>query len=59
VLLRQGETDGAGLAREIASWYDQRDRLPRMGAALAKLDHPDAAERIAEELLSLAGENIG
>lgn len=54
IILRQDETDGSILAERIADWYHRREELVRMGEALGKLDHPDAAERIAEELVVLA-----
>ena len=54
-LLRQPEADGALLAERIACWYDRREGLEQAGAALAVLDHPDAAERIAGGLIALAG----
>jgi UDP-N-acetylglucosamine--N-acetylmuramyl-(pentapeptide) pyrophosphoryl-undecaprenol N-acetylglucosamine transferase len=55
VLMRQKESDGSRLAEEVLGWYDRRSELPRMGEALGKLDHPDAAARIADELFALAG----
>jgi len=55
MLLRQNESDGKRLVKEILGWYDRRHELPLMGEALGKLDHPDAAERIAAELIALAG----
>ena len=54
-LLRQNEATGAILAERIAYWYHRRERLPQLGAALESLDRPDAANRIAEELIVLAG----
>jgi UDP-N-acetylglucosamine--N-acetylmuramyl-(pentapeptide) pyrophosphoryl-undecaprenol N-acetylglucosamine transferase len=54
-LLRQAETDGAVLAERIAYWYHRREQLPAKARSLAALDRPDAAERIAAELISLAG----
>ncbi len=54
VILRQGEADGAALAERIGGWYHQRDELARAGEALESLDRPDAADRIAEELIGLA-----
>ena len=54
LILRQNETDGRQLSQRIADWYDRRSDLPRMGAALEKLDRPGAAAGIAAELITLA-----
>lgn len=53
-LLRQAEADGTILADSIANWYHHREKLEQAGDSLADLDRPDAAEKIAEELITLA-----
>jgi UDP-N-acetylglucosamine--N-acetylmuramyl-(pentapeptide) pyrophosphoryl-undecaprenol N-acetylglucosamine transferase len=49
------ELDGPRLAHEVATLLGAPERLAEMRAAARAVAMPDAAERIAEELLALAG----
>jgi len=52
VLVRDEELDGDRLLREAASLRDD-ERRATVAAAALRLAHPDAARRLAEELLSM------
>jgi UDP-N-acetylglucosamine--N-acetylmuramyl-(pentapeptide) pyrophosphoryl-undecaprenol N-acetylglucosamine transferase len=54
VVVPDAALDGPRLAREVASLLGGPERLAAMGAAARAAARPDAAERIAEELLALA-----
>jgi UDP-N-acetylglucosamine--N-acetylmuramyl-(pentapeptide) pyrophosphoryl-undecaprenol N-acetylglucosamine transferase len=45
---------GERLAQRIAALNADRNRIAAMGAALASLDHPDAAADVARRLIALA-----
>jgi UDP-N-acetylglucosamine--N-acetylmuramyl-(pentapeptide) pyrophosphoryl-undecaprenol N-acetylglucosamine transferase len=53
VVVPDAELDGARLAREVTALLGAPERLEAMGAAARTAARPDAAERIAEELLAL------
>jgi UDP-N-acetylglucosamine--N-acetylmuramyl-(pentapeptide) pyrophosphoryl-undecaprenol N-acetylglucosamine transferase len=54
VVVRDAELDGARLAHEVAALLAAPERLAAMRAAARAAARPDAAERIADELLALA-----
>jgi UDP-N-acetylglucosamine--N-acetylmuramyl-(pentapeptide) pyrophosphoryl-undecaprenol N-acetylglucosamine transferase len=54
VVVPDAELDGPRLAREVGALLADGDRLRSMGAAARALARPDAAERIAREVLALA-----
>ncbi|MEA2386057.1 MAG: UDP-N-acetylglucosamine--N-acetylmuramyl-(pentapeptide) pyrophosphoryl-undecaprenol [Thermoleophilaceae bacterium] len=54
VVVPDGELDGPRLAREVAALLGSRERLQAMQRAALGLARPDAAERIADEVLALA-----
>jgi UDP-N-acetylglucosamine--N-acetylmuramyl-(pentapeptide) pyrophosphoryl-undecaprenol N-acetylglucosamine transferase len=54
VVVPDAELDGPLLAREVAAVLGAPERLAAMQAAARATARPDAAERIAEELLALA-----
>jgi UDP-N-acetylglucosamine--N-acetylmuramyl-(pentapeptide) pyrophosphoryl-undecaprenol N-acetylglucosamine transferase len=54
VVVPDSELDAARLASEVAALIGDRQRLERMSAAARALSRPDAAERIAGEILDLA-----
>ena len=53
VVVRDAELDGPRLAREVGGLLRDRGRLAAMGHAAAEAARPDAADRIADELLRL------
>jgi UDP-N-acetylglucosamine--N-acetylmuramyl-(pentapeptide) pyrophosphoryl-undecaprenol N-acetylglucosamine transferase len=53
VVVPDAELDGPRLAREVTALLGAPERLEAMGAAASAAARPDAAERIAEELLAL------
>jgi UDP-N-acetylglucosamine--N-acetylmuramyl-(pentapeptide) pyrophosphoryl-undecaprenol N-acetylglucosamine transferase len=53
VVVPDAELDGPRLAREVTALLGAPERLEAMGAAARAAARPDAAERIAEELLAL------
>jgi UDP-N-acetylglucosamine--N-acetylmuramyl-(pentapeptide) pyrophosphoryl-undecaprenol N-acetylglucosamine transferase len=53
VVVPDGGLDGPRLAREVAALLGAPERLAAMRAAALTAAKPDAAERIAEELLAL------
>ena len=55
-VVRDAELDGARLAREVQALLGDPSRLREMGEAARELARPDAAERIAGEVLRVAGE---
>ena len=54
VVVPDGELDGPRLAREVGTLLGAPQRLGAMANAARALARPDAAERIADELLALA-----
>jgi UDP-N-acetylglucosamine--N-acetylmuramyl-(pentapeptide) pyrophosphoryl-undecaprenol N-acetylglucosamine transferase len=54
VVLKDAELDGPRLARGVSSLLGAPERLAAMRAAARAAARPDAAERIAEDLLALA-----
>lgn len=59
VLLMQDEATPIRLAGEIASLLADHERRMRMASTAASLGRPDAAARLADEILSLAGFDAG
>jgi UDP-N-acetylglucosamine--N-acetylmuramyl-(pentapeptide) pyrophosphoryl-undecaprenol N-acetylglucosamine transferase len=55
VVVPDHELDGPRLAREVAAMLGAPQRLAEMGNAARAAARPDAAERIAAEVLALAG----
>ena len=55
VVVPDAELTAARLKREIEAVLDDRARLEAMGRASAALARPDAAQRIAAEVLAAAG----
>jgi UDP-N-acetylglucosamine--N-acetylmuramyl-(pentapeptide) pyrophosphoryl-undecaprenol N-acetylglucosamine transferase len=53
VVVPDAELDGPRLAREVAALLGARQRMAAMAKAAAAVARPDAAERIADELLGL------
>jgi UDP-N-acetylglucosamine--N-acetylmuramyl-(pentapeptide) pyrophosphoryl-undecaprenol N-acetylglucosamine transferase len=53
VVVPDAELNGPRLAREVTALLGAPERLEAMGAAASAAARPDAAERIAEELLAL------
>ena len=51
VVLDDAEVDGPRLAREVAALLGAPDRLAGMSRAARELARPDAAERVAQEIL--------
>ncbi len=56
VVVLDAELDGPRLAREVAALLGAPDRMAAMGRAAADAARPDAARRVADELLELAAE---
>jgi UDP-N-acetylglucosamine--N-acetylmuramyl-(pentapeptide) pyrophosphoryl-undecaprenol N-acetylglucosamine transferase len=54
VVVRDAELDGPRLAREVASLLGAPQRMAGMSRAAREASRPDAAERIADEVLELA-----
>lgn len=54
VLVRDAELDGARLVREVTALLQSPDRLDRMRAASRAQGRPEAAQRVAELLRSVA-----
>jgi UDP-N-acetylglucosamine--N-acetylmuramyl-(pentapeptide) pyrophosphoryl-undecaprenol N-acetylglucosamine transferase len=54
VVVPDAELDGPRLAREVAALLGNEQRLGEMAAAAREASRPDAADRIADELLRLA-----
>jgi UDP-N-acetylglucosamine--N-acetylmuramyl-(pentapeptide) pyrophosphoryl-undecaprenol N-acetylglucosamine transferase len=55
VVVTDDELDGPRLAREVAALLGAPQRMAEMANAAAAAARPDAAERISDELLRLAG----
>jgi UDP-N-acetylglucosamine--N-acetylmuramyl-(pentapeptide) pyrophosphoryl-undecaprenol N-acetylglucosamine transferase len=55
VVVPDDELDGPRLAREVAALLGAPQRLAEMGKAARAVAKPDAAERIADQLVALAG----
>jgi UDP-N-acetylglucosamine--N-acetylmuramyl-(pentapeptide) pyrophosphoryl-undecaprenol N-acetylglucosamine transferase len=55
IVLEQADTDAAMLGEVIESLLDDPTRRHQMGANASKVSRPDAAARLADELLALAG----
>ena len=55
VLLDQDELTPMRLADTVGAWLADADRLERMRAAVRAFARPDAAERIVDRVLALAG----
>jgi UDP-N-acetylglucosamine--N-acetylmuramyl-(pentapeptide) pyrophosphoryl-undecaprenol N-acetylglucosamine transferase len=55
IVLEQADTDAATLGEAIESLLDDPTRRDQMGANASKVSRPDAAARLADELLALAG----
>jgi UDP-N-acetylglucosamine--N-acetylmuramyl-(pentapeptide) pyrophosphoryl-undecaprenol N-acetylglucosamine transferase len=55
VVVPDAELDGPRLAREVGTLLGAPQRLTAMAKAARAVARPDAAERIADELLTLAG----
>jgi len=55
VVVPDGELDGPRLAREVGGLLAAPERMRAMAAAARRVARPDAAERIADEILELAG----
>jgi UDP-N-acetylglucosamine--N-acetylmuramyl-(pentapeptide) pyrophosphoryl-undecaprenol N-acetylglucosamine transferase len=53
VVVPDAELNGPRLAREVAALLGAPERLAAMRAAALTAARPDAAERIADELLAL------
>jgi len=59
VAVADSELDGGRLAREVGALLADPDRLQAMAAAARAVARPDAAERIATEVVALARERTG
>ena len=55
VVIPDGELDGPSLAREVGGLLAAPQRMAEMANAARAVAKPDAAERVAEELLRLVG----
>ncbi|MGE5590941.1 MAG: undecaprenyldiphospho-muramoylpentapeptide beta-N-acetylglucosaminyltransferase [Bacillota bacterium] len=55
VVLRESELTPDSLERALTGLLDQPGRLEEMGRRMKELGRPEAAERIAREILALAG----
>jgi UDP-N-acetylglucosamine--N-acetylmuramyl-(pentapeptide) pyrophosphoryl-undecaprenol N-acetylglucosamine transferase len=55
VVVPDAELDGPRLAREVGTLLGAPQRLAAMSKAARAVARPDAAERIADELIALAG----
>src|SRR4029453_15113675 len=56
VVLAHSERDGRRLAREVGGLLAAPQRMAEMSNAARVVAKPDAAERVADELLALVGE---
>lgn len=56
IMVRDEELDGAVAARLVSMFAGDRERLEEMAGRARALAAPDAAERIADELFDMAGE---
>jgi UDP-N-acetylglucosamine--N-acetylmuramyl-(pentapeptide) pyrophosphoryl-undecaprenol N-acetylglucosamine transferase len=54
LVIEDAELDPTSLARTVAELFADPERLERMASASAALARPDAAERIADEILAAA-----
>jgi UDP-N-acetylglucosamine--N-acetylmuramyl-(pentapeptide) pyrophosphoryl-undecaprenol N-acetylglucosamine transferase len=54
VVVRDEELDAARLGREVGALFGEAERLAAMAAAAARLAKPDAARRIADQVLAAA-----
>jgi UDP-N-acetylglucosamine--N-acetylmuramyl-(pentapeptide) pyrophosphoryl-undecaprenol N-acetylglucosamine transferase len=59
VVVPDAELDGPRLAREVAALLGAPARMAAMAKAAREVALPDAAERIADELMALAGSGDG
>ena len=59
IVVPDAELDGPRLAREVAALLGDEQRLGEMAEAAREASRPDAADRIADELLRLAGREYG
>jgi UDP-N-acetylglucosamine--N-acetylmuramyl-(pentapeptide) pyrophosphoryl-undecaprenol N-acetylglucosamine transferase len=59
VVVPDAELDGPRLAREVAALLGAPQRMAAMANAAREVARPDAAERIADELMALAGSDDG
>ena len=59
VTLPDQEISGARLGAEVTALLEAPERMASMTAAACRLARPDAADRIAEELLALVGRDEG
>ena len=55
VVIPDAELDAERLQREVEALLEAPDRLSAMSAAARRIARPDAADRIAQEVLRLAG----
>ena len=55
VVIEDAELDGTAVARTAGALLSDQERLAAMSRASASLARPDAAERVASEILSVAG----
>ncbi len=55
VVIEDAELEPSMLARTVGELFGDPERLDRMGAAAERLSQPDAADRIAREVLEAAG----
>lgn len=59
IVLEQAETDAAALGQAIRSLLADPMRRQRMGANASSVARPDAAARLVDEILMLAGHHTG
>ena len=59
IVVPDAELDGPRLAREVAALLGDEQRLGEMAEAARGASRPDAADRIADELLRLGGREYG
>jgi UDP-N-acetylglucosamine--N-acetylmuramyl-(pentapeptide) pyrophosphoryl-undecaprenol N-acetylglucosamine transferase len=59
IVIPDAELDGPRLAREVGSLLGAPQRMAEMANAARAVARPDAAERVAEELLALVAGNDG
>ena len=58
LVIADEELDGARLAAEVGALFGDPERLTAMAAASRGLARPDAAQRIADEVLAAAGSEL-